>query len=122
MACSAPQSPERCDRPGGATSRMFFMRMRRWLAPAVCICFLVAFPLAARSGFLVFVGTQVGVFFLVALGLNFLAGYGGQTSVGHGALVSIGAYVTAIGMVDHGLSFWSVLCLSVVVTAAAGVV
>jgi ABC-type branched-subunit amino acid transport system ATPase component/ABC-type branched-subunit amino acid transport system permease subunit len=101
---------------------MFFMRMRRWLAPAVCICFLLAFPLAARSGFLVFVGTQVGVFFLVALGLNFLAGYGGQTSVGHGALVSIGAYETAIGMVDHGLSFWSVLCLSVVVTAAAGVV
>jgi branched-chain amino acid transport system permease protein len=59
-----------------------------------------------RSNYILFVATQVGVYLLVALGLNFLSGFGGQVSLGHGALVAIGAYTTGLLMVDHGWPWW----------------
>jgi branched-chain amino acid transport system permease protein len=95
---------------------------RKLIVPPIVIAGLIAFPLLVHGEYPVFMATQVAVFYLVALGLNFLSGFGGQVSVGHGALVAIGAYTAAIGMVDHDLSFWLALCLSAVVTAAAGVV
>jgi ABC-type branched-subunit amino acid transport system ATPase component/ABC-type branched-subunit amino acid transport system permease subunit len=48
---------------------------------------LGAIPLFTSSSYVLFVATQVWVYFAVALGLNFLSGYGGQTSIGHGALM-----------------------------------
>ena len=79
-------------------------------------------PLGVRNEYVLFIGTQLWVYFAVALGLNFLAGYGGQTSIGHGALAAVGAYVAALGMVDHQMSFWAVLPLAIVLTALVGAV
>ncbi|MES2529512.1 MAG: branched-chain amino acid ABC transporter ATP-binding protein/permease [Pseudomonadota bacterium] len=89
----------------------------RWL---LVVGALAALPLATRGEFVLFVASQIGIYFLVALGLNLLAGYGGQLSLGHGALMAIGAYATAIATVDHGLSFWLALPLAVAITAGAG--
>lgn len=83
---------------------------------------LALLPVLTGNEYVLFVGTQLWVYFAVALGLNFLSGYGGQTSIGHGALVAVGAYVAALGMVDYQLSFWTVLPMAIVVTAAVGVV
>ena len=89
----------------------------RW---AVVLALLAALPLVTRGEFVLFIASQIGIYFLVALGLNLLAGYAGQLSLGHGALMAIGAYATAIATVDHGLSFWLALPLAVAITAGAG--
>lgn len=81
---------------------------------------VAALPMLVHGEFVLFLATQIGIYFLVALGLNLLSGYGGQISLGHGALVAIGAYAAAIAIVDHGLSFWVALVLSVVLAAGAG--
>lgn len=92
------------------------------LAIGLFFVLLAAIPLFTRSDFVLFIATQLCVYFAVALGLNFLAGFGGQTSIGHGALVAVGAYVTAIGMVDHQWSFWAIFPVALVLTAAFGAV
>lgn len=90
------------------------------------LAFLAVVALAAALPFLfsgeyrLFLGTQTGIYLLVAMGLNLLAGYGGQTSIGHGALVAVGAYTTAIATVDYGLSFWLAAVIAGVATTAAG--
>ena len=55
------------------------------------------------------------------MGLNLLTGFNGQVSIGHGAFFGVGAFTTAILMVDHGWSFESTLPASVLLTAAIGV-
>ena len=77
-------------------------------------------PLLVRGEFVLFLGTQIAIYFLVALGLNLLSGYGGQISLGHGALFAIGAYAAAICMVDHKLSFWLAAPIAIALTAGAG--
>ena len=89
----------------------------RWL---IVLALLACLPFATRGEFVLFMASQIGIYFLVALGLNLLAGYGGQLSLGHGALMAIGAYATAIATVDHGLSFWLAMPLAVAITAGAG--
>ena len=95
-----------------------------WRSPALrwwlVLVLLATMPLLARGEFVLFMASQICIYFLVALGLNLLAGYGGQLSLGHGALMAIGAYTTAIATVDHGLSFWLALPLAVAITAGAG--
>ena len=81
---------------------------------------LALLPLVVKSEYVLFIGTQLWVYYAVALGLNFLAGYGGQTSIGHSALAAVGAYVTALGTADLHLSFWLTLPLSIIGTAVVG--
>lgn len=96
-------------------------RVRSHLPAYLAFTLLVGvLPMLVRGEFVLFLATQVGIYFLVALGLNLLSGYGGQISLGHGALVAIGAYAAAISMVDHHLSFWVALPIALVLTAGAG--
>ncbi len=57
----------------------------------------------------------VGVYALVALGLNVLSGYCGQISVGHAAFFALGAFASAFFTGKLGISFWLALPLSGVV-------
>lgn len=58
---------------------------------------------------------------IAAMGLNLLTGFNGQVSIGHGAFFGVGAFTTAILMVDHGWTFESTLLASLLLTAAIGV-
>jgi branched-chain amino acid transport system permease protein len=54
-------------------------------------------------------GARMGVYFIAILGLNIVTGYTGQISLGHGAFMAIGAYTTAILVVDHGVrDLWTI--------------
>ncbi|WP_431906794.1 branched-chain amino acid ABC transporter ATP-binding protein/permease [Amycolatopsis thermoflava] len=68
-----------------------------------------ALPLVAGDPFVVYLATLVGIYVLVAMGLNLLFGYAGQVSLGHGALVAVGAYVAAVLTTAHEWSFWAAL-------------
>lgn len=51
--------------------------------------------------------TKVLIFGIFALSLNLLFGYAGLFSLGHAAFFGVGAYTTAILMVNYGIgSFW----------------
>ncbi len=57
------------------------------------------------SDYPIYVLSLVGIFGLVAIGLNFLTGYAGQISLGHAAFFAIGAYATGLLTKKAGLPF-----------------
>lgn len=77
-------------------------------AIALGIVALLAVPWLA-SGYVIYLLNLVGVFSLVAIGLNLLTGYAGQISLGHSAFFAIGAYATALLTQKAGLPFWIAL-------------
>ncbi len=72
------------------------------------------------SDFREFQFAYVGVYFIAALGLNVLTGYAGQISLGHGGFMMLGAYVTAILSVKHGMNDLLTIPLAGVITGVAG--
>jgi len=64
----------------------------------------------------------VGIFMMLAMGLNIITGYTGQVSLGHAAFFGIGAYTSALLSVKAGVSFWLALPAAAIVTAAIGAI
>jgi branched-chain amino acid transport system permease protein len=63
----------------------------------------------------------IGIYVIVALGLNLLTGYTGQISLGHAAFFAVGAYTSAVLTGKFGLSFWLALPASGVLAALLGI-
>lgn len=64
----------------------------------------------------------IGIYTIVALGLNLLTGFTGLISLGHAALFAVGAYTSAILTTKYGISFWLALPLSGLSAGAVGVI
>ena len=86
-------------------------------------------PLALGSNYYLFLATLVGIYTIVAIGLNLLIGYLGQVSLGHAGFFAFGAYTAAmvgkaLNNVDvlkaTGLHLWGGLVLGLVVAAIVG--
>ncbi|WP_210570520.1 ATP-binding cassette domain-containing protein [Streptomyces sp. GESEQ-4] len=86
----------------------------------VALVLAVVLPPLTRDGYVLHVATVVGIYVLIAMGLNVLFGYAGQVSLGHGALVAVGAYTAAVLTVDNGWSFWAAVGPAMAVSAAVG--
>lgn len=65
--------------------------------------------------------SQVIYLAIAAMGLNLLTGFNGQISVGHGAFFGVGAFTTAILVVDHGWAVEATIPVAAVLSAAVGV-
>ena len=63
----------------------------------------------------------IGIYVIVALGLNLLTGYTGQISLGHAAFFAIGAYTSAILTGKFGIPFWMALPAAGVLAALVGI-
>ena len=78
--------------------------MRRLFGPAgfalLVLCVVLA-PLVS-SHYRTYQLGFAGIYLTALVGLNMLTGLTGQISLGHGAFMGIGAYTTAILVVDHG--------------------
>jgi branched-chain amino acid transport system permease protein len=57
---------------------------------------------------------------IAAMGLNLLTGFNGQVSIGHGAFYGVGAFTSAILMIDHGWSYEPTIVVSAVLTGIVG--
>ncbi|MBC7248482.1 MAG: branched-chain amino acid ABC transporter permease [Actinobacteria bacterium] len=78
-------------------------------------------PLSRPLGIpLVMVMRMVGIYTIVAVGLNMLMGYAGQVSLGHGAFFGIGAYTSAILTVKAHFPPWLGIVMAVLVTIVFG--
>ena len=70
------------------------------------------------GGYFVYLLNLIGIFALVAIGLNILIGFSGQTSLGHAGFFAIGAYASGILTSRLGLPFW----LSILIAGAIATV
>jgi branched-chain amino acid transport system permease protein len=65
--------------------------------------------------------SQVLFFAVAAMGLNLLTGFNGQVSIGHGAFFGVGAFTSAILVVDHGWYLEATIPVAALLAAALGV-
>jgi branched-chain amino acid transport system permease protein len=63
----------------------------------------------------------IGIYIIVALGLNLLSGYTGQVSLGHAAFFGVGAYTSAVLTAKYGVSFWLALPAAGIMGALVGI-
>ncbi len=75
-----------------------------------------------RSDFASVLFYPVGVYVLVAVGLNIVVGLAGLLDLGYVAFFAIGGYSMALLGVKAGLAFWEVLPIAVVVSMLAGAI
>ena len=85
--------------------------MKQWMSvknlavfAAIVLAFL--FPLMGFKMYYVHIGVLSLLHILLALGLNLVAGYAGQLSLAQAAFFGIGAYVSALLMLNLHWSFW----------------
>ncbi len=99
-------------------------RTRR-IATLILLLLLLVLP-RILGVFLTDVLDQVGIFVLMALGLNIVVGFAGLLDLGYVAFFAIGAYVTALltstGALGMGLSFWVAVPIAVLAATVAGLI
>ncbi len=86
---------------------------------------LILFPLLAPSEYWVRVGGMIGLYSMLALGLNIVVGFAGLLDLGYVAFYGIGSYLYALLASPHfniHLPFWLLLVLCVLATALSGVI
>jgi len=84
---------------------------------AALLALLVLVPLAAPQ-YWITLGSYIGLYALVTLGICVLTGIAGQVSFGQAAFVGLGAYATAWLSSVHGVSPWLGLLAGLAVTGA----
>ena len=99
----------------------------KWIPKRISVLLLaliiVAFvPLFVKSNLILHIMVLLGMWVALAISLNFVTGFAGQLALGHAAFVTIGGYVGALLMVNHGWSFWSALIIGGVSAFASGLV
>jgi branched-chain amino acid transport system permease protein len=95
------------------------MKARALQALLVAVVALV--PLAAPE-YWITLGSYIGLYALVTLGICVLTGVAGQVSFGQAAFVGLGAYATAWLSAVHGVSPWIGLLAGLAVTGAFALV
>lgn len=101
------------------------MRATGWPVPQllVTLLVLVTLPLWIRQvGLYPYLGVEILIWMIYALGFNLLLGYAALPSFGHGAFFGIGAY--AFGLLQHelGPQLWLGLAGAVLAASLAGAV
>ena len=88
---------------------------------AVGIAALGGFPWLTNNYF-IHIASLIGVFTIVAVGMNILVGMTGLVSLGHAGLFAVGAYTSALLGTRLDVSFWLSAAAAIAVTGAVGAV
>jgi len=89
----------------------------KWIFIGAVACLFLAFPAFAKSRYQVHIVNNIGIWLLLALGLNIAMGYGGQFNLALGALWGVGAYTAALLQTRLGVPFWINLPLGIIAGA-----
>ena len=103
-----------------AIGKMDFSKINKiymWLA---LVLVMLVLPYVITNNYIRRLIIMVGVYSILALGLNLVAGYTGQLSIGHAAFYGIGAYASAILSTQLHLSFWLALPAAGIIAAICG--
>jgi len=71
---------------------------------SLCLLLFIGLP-ALGNVYLLSVANVVGYTILSALGVQLLIGFTGQVTLGHAAFIAVGAYTSAIGMLQFNLPY-----------------
>ncbi len=98
-------------------------RAGAWITPQIAAFTVLALsaPFWLTSvGLYQYLGIEVGIWIIYALGFNLLFGYAGLHSFGHGAYLGVGAY--AFGLFQHhvAVSLWGGLLAAILAAGIAG--
>lgn len=88
----------------------------------ILLLFLVAFPYILSNQYLLTVVIKIGIYSILALGLNVLTGYTGLVSLGHAGFVAIGAYTSSLLTMKLGIPFIPSILLGMILAGVIGVV
>lgn len=84
---------------------------------------IAVIPLLVENRYYVTIGSFIGIYGIVAIGLALLLGYAGQVSMAQAAFYGIGAYTSAILTTRAGLNGWLAMALGALLTAGvAGII
>lgn len=81
---------------------------------------LIIFPMAITNQYYITIAVKIGIYIMLALGLNVLVGYTGLVSLGHAGFVAIGAYTASLMATKLGLGFFASVIVGMVVAGLAG--
>lgn len=87
-----------------ATLSQISSRSDKWITPQIVVfaIILLSLPFWIESvGLYQYLGIEIAIWIIFALGFNLLFGYGGLHSFGHGAYLGVGAY--AFGWFQHNI-------------------
>ena len=100
-------------------------RSQRLITPQIVVfaAFLLSAPLWLNAiGLYDYIGLEIAIWLIYAMGFNLLFGYTGLHSFGHGAYLGIGAYAFGLFQQNIALSLWGGLLSAVVVAGIAGAI
>lgn len=89
----------------------FLLRHLTGIAVIGLAVLLLLTPLAMPNPYHLDILNLIGLFVIVALGLNLFIGYAGQISLGHAAFFGLGAYGSAILTATYHFSPWPTMLL-----------
>jgi len=98
-------------------------RSSQWITPQIVVfaVFLLSLPLWIRPiGLYQYIGIEIAIWIIFALGFNLLFGYTGLHSFGHGAYLGVGAYAFGLFQLHVGVSLIGGLLAAIVAAAIAG--
>ena len=93
--------------------------VRVWMG-VLCVG-LMAFPFAVNA-YYVSVANLIGIAIVGAIGLNILTGFAGQISLGQGAFIGVGAYTSALLVMELDVPFGLALPAAGLFTGCVGLV
>jgi branched-chain amino acid transport system permease protein len=88
---------------------------------AFFVVLLVVVPFVVRDQYWLRVTVNIGIYAILALGLNVIVGFTGVLDLGFIAFYGIGAYTAALLMLKCGWSFWAALPVATAAGALVGV-
>lgn len=80
----------------------------------------VARVMAPQSGWSNVLSEEIGVYVLMAIGLNVVVGQAGMLDLGYVAFYAVGGYSIGILTTHNHLNFWEILPIGIVAAAVAG--
>ncbi len=94
---------------------MKLMKQFRWILP---LAFIALYPVTLAGGSPYWSGLFifVGIYVILAVGLDLLMGYTGQISVGHAAYFAIGAYTSGILTAKYGFCPLGAMVIGMILT------
>lgn len=81
---------------------------------------LIGLPFMGFSQYVMRIFIMIGIYSVLALGLNILTGYTGQVSLGHAGFFAIGAYTSALLMLKLGANFFVAMLAGACLSALCG--
>lgn len=98
-----------------------FMRKRSfaYLVAAVIVA-LIPHLVGLAGDYWVHTLVTVGIYAILTVSLNLIMGYTGQANIAHAAMFGVGAYTSALLMINLGVNFWAAMLLGALLAMVMG--